>query len=124
MKEMVTLDRWLHKAWLPPVAGAEKYYVLQNLTKSEAKEIMMMVAESAEFDMTSWEARSGPLYHGHPYRDFLGGYMMLMLESDMDDVNNWRKKLWKALPDVDKESMTRYARAAFGVNLKKLGCVR
>lgn len=120
----VTLDKWMIHMWLPPVPGAEKYRISQELSNTQAKEIMHMIARSAEFDMASIMERRGPLYHGYPYRDFISGYMALMLESGVDDRNGWRKKLWRVLPDMDKKVLQKYARQIYNFDIKELGCVR
>ena len=120
----ITLDKWMMHVWLPLVSGAKKYKMLQKLNDFQAREIMHMIADSAEFDMDSMSARTGPLYHGHPYRDSLGGYLSLLVESGEKDKNKWRKKLWRVLPDVDKMMLQKYARQVYNFDIKEMSCVR
>lgn len=120
MNNKVTLDKWMASVWLVPVEGAEKYHLGQRLNKKEANEIKHLIAQSAEFDLNSKPMRCGILYHGHPYRDFLQGYVGLLLAVGRDDVNGWRKSLWKALEDMDKVAIKQYVQQVYHVDIGML----
>ena len=124
MREYITLDMWMDFAWLAPVDGAEKYHLCQQLNKYEADEIKRLFAQGAEFDLDSMEARQGKLEVGHPYRQFLHSYLLLMFESGAEDVNNWRQMLWQSLDSVDKAMMQIYARRNCKLNIKEYGCAQ
>ena len=124
MREYITLDMWMEFAWLAPVDGAEKYHICQQLSKLEANEIKHLFAQGAEFDLNSMEARQGSLGVGHPYRQFLHSYLLLMFESGAEDVNNWRQMLWHSLDSIDKAMMQIYARRNCKLNIKEYGCDR
>jgi hypothetical protein len=64
--------------------------------------------------------RCGILYHGHPYRDFLQGYVGLLFAVGLDDVNGWRKSLWKALEDMDKVAIKQYVQQVYHVDIGML----
>lgn len=114
------LNEWMIRQWLIPVAGAEKYEMCQPLTDSQAMEIMLMIAESAELEITSLEERMKPLYRGSPYRTFIEGYIGLIIESGREDKNNWRKILWAILEDIDKMAIMEFAKKVYHVNLESL----
>lgn len=124
MKKTIKLNEWMAAVWLDPVPGAERYCMLQKLTQKQAAEIMSIIAKSVEFNMNSKSSRQGQLDLDHPYRQFLGGYMSLLVESGPTDVNDWRRSLWRALPDTDKKMMRAYVRRLSGHDIVKTGFVR
>ena len=115
-----TLNNWMVKAWMMPVPGAAKYRVCQKLTPQQAKEIKQLMAQSLEFDLDSSSARNEPFTNGYPYYDFIGAYLLLMMESGRADINQWRHSLWNALSFQDAFQMTLYAKHKFGVDLNML----
>ena len=124
MKQTVKLNEWMRTVWLAPVPGAERYCMLQKLTQKQAAEIMGMIAQSVEFDMSSKQSRQGQLDAEHPYRQFMSGYMSLLVEAGRTDVNDWRKSLWRVLPEADKKMMRTYVRQLSGFDIVKSGFVR
>ena len=124
MNQNVKLNEWMSRMWLAPVPGAERYYLLQKLTQKQAAEIIGMIAESVGFDMFSKYSRQGKLHNEHPYRQFMSGFMCLLVEAGRTDVNDWRKSLWRALPAVDKKMMRIYVRQFSGCDIEKTGFVQ
>ena len=120
MNVKMRLDEWMKMMWVPPVSGAEKYTTCQSLSHEQAIEIMKLVAEASEFNLNSLEDRANQLDRGEPYRTFLECYLSLMIASDKDDLNNWRKNLWNALWDVDKSVMKNYTRKLYRLDIETL----
>ena len=112
------LNEWMQMMWLIPVDGAEKYEMCQQLTDAEAVEIMLMIAEGSEFEITSMAERLKPLHRGDPYRNFLESYVGLIIESGKDDKNGWRDSLWNVLKDVDKMILVDFAKQAYHFDLE------
>ena len=117
-----TLPEWFLRSWLRPVPGIEKYNLSQKITQSDAEEIMNMIATSTDFNIYSMEDRLRPFDSGYPYRDFLSGYLLLMVHSHKKYANNWTRLLWIVLPNVDKLAISEYAKNFFGLNLEDWGC--
>lgn len=114
----MSLKEWFEINWLIPVPGVEKYRLLQKLTINEATHIMHLMAESTQVDLSSPEDRQEPWLNGYPYRDFLSGYMCILLAPGINtDVNKWRNMLWKVLPDVHKSNMRKYAREVWQMEI-------
>lgn len=108
-----SLPEWFLHSWLRPVPGIEKYHLSQKITQSDAEEIMKMIAASTDFNIASMEERLLPFEGGYPYRDFLSGYLLLMVHSYMEYANNWTRLLWSVLPNVDKLAILKYAKKFF-----------
>lgn len=124
MNHKMKLNEWMETKWLEYVPGAEEYYMLQKLTEEQAFEILCIIAESTGFDILSEESRQGRLDNEHPYRNFMSGYMCLLVEAGPTDVNNWRKTLWSVLNDVDKEMLRSYVFQLSGRDIVKEGFVQ
>ena len=111
------LNEWMKFVFLVPVSGAERYSVGQPLTEEQPVEIMHMIEEAAECDLTSLEARTTQLDRGEPYRTFLECYLNLMIEGG---TITWRRKLWNVLADVDKRFMKNYTKQLFHLDIETL----
>lgn len=117
-----SLPEWFLRSCLRPVPGIEKYHLSQKITQSDAEEIMKMIAASTDLNIASMEERLRPFESGFPYRDFLSGYLLLMVHSHKIYANNWTSLLWIVLPNVDKLAISKYAEKLFGLNLEDFGC--
>lgn len=118
--EYSTMKEWMEFAWMPAVAGAEKYTIGQGLTPEQAQDIMRIVAESMEFDLYSNSDRNRPFTHGEPYYDFIGAYSLLMVQVGPENTNHWAWKLWQALSYWDQKTLARYFKKKFGVDIRNI----
>lgn len=117
MVQNMKLIEWMKLMFVLPVAGMEKYYIDQPLTDAQAIEIMTLIAEATESDLTSLSARKNQLRRGDPYRTFLECYTNLLVAGD---TIAWRKKLWDALADIDKTFLKSYMKQLFNVDIEML----
>lgn len=117
MYKNMKLNEWMELMLVTPVKGIEKYYVDQPLTNDQADEIMHMIEEAAECDLTSLKARKNQLRRGDPYRTFLECYVNLIFAGY---TKAWRSNLWNALADVDKIFMKSYTKQLFNVDIEVL----
>ena len=120
MNEYKTLKDWMTLALMPTVSGAEKYNFGQNLTDAQAKEIMEMVAQSLDFDLTSASARQAPFVYGEPYFDFIVAYSLLMMQAWRENPRYWTRSLWLALSYWDQKTLARYFKKKFGLDIRKV----
>lgn len=81
--------------WLPRDMMAEKYVVGQNLTKSQAADIIQIIARSVNFNLTVPWARRNLNEIGTPFRDFITSILLLMHAGNIN--NNWSEMLWGTL---------------------------
>lgn len=117
MFENSKLNEWMKLMLVRPVEGMEKYRVDQPLTEGQATEIMVMIAEATECDLSSVKARKNQLRRGDPYRTFLECYTNLLVAGD---TKAWRNKLWDALADIDKTLLRNYMKQLFNVDIDML----
>ena len=114
------LKDWMKFTLMPTVPGAEKYTLGQNLTDVQATEIMEMVAQSMEFDLTSTSARQMPFTYGEPYFDFIVAYTLLMMQAFRENPRNWTRSLWLALSYWDQKTLARYFKKKFGFDVRSV----
>ena len=110
----------MNRALMPTVSGAEKYSFGQNLTDAQAKEIMEMVAQCLDFDLTSASARQAPFEYGEPYFDFIVAYSLLMMQAWRENPRYWTRSLWLALSYWDQKTLARYVKKKFGLDIRKV----
>lgn len=120
MNEYKTLKDWMTLALMPTVPGAEKYTFGQDLTDAQAKEILEMVAQSLDFDLTSASARQAPFVYGEPYFDFIVAYSLLMMQAWRENPRYWTRSLWLALSYWDQKTLARYFKKKFGLDIRKV----
>ena len=118
--EKKTLQEWMKYAWMPNVAGAEKYRIGQKLTEAQAKDIMRIVAKSMEFSLDSTRARQKTFTNGDPYYDFIGAYLLLMFQAGPYDMSNWKRNLWNALSPWDQKTLAQFAKSKYGLDAQRL----
>ena len=114
MYKNLKLNEWMKYMLVLPVAGMEKYCIDQPLSDAQAVEIMGMIVKATECDLSSINARKNQLWRGDPYRTFLECYANLLFAGDTEE---WRKKLWGALSDIDKAFLRSYTKQLFNVDI-------
>ena len=117
MYKNLRLNEWMKQMFVLPAARMEKYCTNQPLTDAQAVEIMAMIAEATECDLTSVKARKNQLRRGDPYRTFLECCTNLLIAGD---TKVWRKKLWGALDNIDKTFLRNYLKHLFNVDVEML----
>ena len=98
------LSDWMAMQWLPRDMRAEKYTVGQDLTQTEAAEIVRIIARSVSFKPCKKGTRKELREIRSAYRDFIVCITMLMCVGAENE--KWCDRIWFALDPDFREACT------------------